>query len=336
MSGKLFSFFFVFLLSVSCNSSDFKSGGGGARKSADVKPVGSSSLKTEDFNLKGEVIDSGKVDIVFVVDTSGSMYQEKELLEKNMASFIQEFQNKNASVDYQIFLIGSDFNFPPSSGKLQIVDEKVFSNDALAVLHNFLAFGLSGHTVRPNSIVEAVIITDDNAYGDDGIPPIMYLPQPGPNSGSTIGTPTKATTLNAAEFVTAMSKIPNANQLHINGLVGKREGSINDWCDITEAGTEYETLASMPQYNGLMEDLCTEDWSPLLSRLAASIIKRVEEQSIQLSGIPDLTRGYQVTLNGSPIEKEKVRISSDGKVSILDDSLKRQRGVLTIKYSVSS
>ena len=316
----------VALLFPGCNNSGFTSGGG-KRVAADQQPA-IQSLEIETFTLVGEKTESGQVDVVFVVDTSGSMYEEKDLLEKNLSSFLLQFQNRNADVDYQIHIVGRDFDFPNMSGNVNLVGTSVGSNDALAILYNFIHFGINGQFVRPTSTVEAVIITDDNAKRDLSV---RILPYPNSDFGNGDYGQTYDL-LDADDFTELMSvNHPNLN-LHINGLVGKTEGRVNDWCHISETGTEYEKLAAMPRFKGLVADLCTDDWSPLLSELAANIIKRVEQAVIKLQFKPDLQRGYSVKLNGELIESDQVSISETGAVTLRDPALQRQSGSLEISY----
>lgn len=318
--------------SLACNNNQFSTGGGGRKI---VKPVPKPAVArtvTDSFALKGEQFESRKVDIVFVVDTSGSMNEEKALLERNMASFIREFAANNNKMDYLVHLLGSDFNIPTAQGSINLVDQRVGSNDALAILYNYISTGYGGQTVRKESVVEAVVITDDNAYPSGDLP-IRVNPF-NPSFSTFQGSSAEISTLNAQEFSTLITQNMPGLKLRFNGLVGKREGQNKDWCHISEVGAEYEALAAMPQYKGTIADLCRDDWTPLLTELASDIIKRVEQTSIRLEFPPDLSRGYQVAIDGERLDARSISITPDGIIEIIDENLKKRVGTLTIRYAV--
>lgn len=303
---------------LACNSSSFSSSGEQTRREAPQLPA-QVQMISEDFSLNANITQSGIVDVVFVVDTSGSMYEEKELLEQNMQSFLTQFQTSANQLDYRVFLIGKDFSFPTQldASRFFLIDRQVESQDGLFVLYDFLTRGSeSGQRIRPNATVEAIVISDDNA-----IESIDGISAPGWQF------------MNADEFVAALSQNKPFKELHVNGLVGKTEGRVNDWCTIEETGSEYEKLAAMPEYRGLMEDLCTTDWNPLLAKLADNIIERVDPQSFSLKSRPDLSRTMSIQVDGQTISNSDIRIEEDGTIVILDEQLKRrQGGKMTISY----
>lgn len=61
---------------------------------------------------------SQKVDILFIIDNSGSMGEEQQKLKTNFEGFITELLNKEIN-DFQIGIITSDMDNPQHSGKLR-------------------------------------------------------------------------------------------------------------------------------------------------------------------------------------------------------------------------
>lgn len=75
---------------------------------------------------------SKSVDILFVIDNSGSMAEEQEKVQRNFEAFINELVNKDIN-DYQIGVVTTDMSDPSQQGRLQgnpkIVNGRTMSKD---------------------------------------------------------------------------------------------------------------------------------------------------------------------------------------------------------------
>lgn len=72
------------------------------------------------------------VDILFVIDNSGSMAEEQEKLQRNFEAFINELVNQDIN-DYQIGVVTTDMSDPSQQGRLQgspkIINGRTMSKD---------------------------------------------------------------------------------------------------------------------------------------------------------------------------------------------------------------
>ncbi len=235
---------------------------------------------------------SKPVDVVFVMDTSGSMDGEKQKLQQSMAAFTNGFVMRNAALDFQIFMVGENFTFPSiaNENRLALVNQRVESFNALTILRNFLVGNYvaniftSGATreasprrLRSNARTEVVIVSDDNAKRK--------------TSGSAI---------NADEFLAAISGMTTGvgSDLHINGIVGQRLGQDpnNADCNIVAVGTEYMKLAQLPRTSGKTYDLCVLDWNGLLGQISNSIVESVTQLEFPLKSQPISADKIQVIM----------------------------------------
>jgi hypothetical protein len=219
------------------------------------------------------------VDIVFAMDSSGSMSDEKRNLEANMSQFIATFASEAKDVDYQIYMIGENFAFPQESGKIIKVDREIDSHDVLKELLRFFDGKLDNpKPLRADALKEIVVITDDDAWG-------------------VLSQDFKAYVARSAML---------RNKTSFNGFVGLSQGEKSDTCDIDHAGVEYMKLAADPQLGGLMQDLCEQDWSLLLKQLADKIIKPSAKAAFGLERPADPSEEVVVSVDGDVYDERHV------------------------------
>lgn len=226
------------------------------------------------------------VDIIFAMDTSGSMDQEKVNLEANMSKFIQTFETGAKGVDYKVFMIGAGFNFPTGSEDVIRIDRKVDSNDALAILQGFFAGTISSPSpLRESAIKQIVVITDDDAKG-----------------------------VTSAAFKDYIQSNPILkDKTSVNGFVGLPTSAQGQGagCNLAAVGDEYITLGADPEVGGLIQDLCVQDWGRLLKDLADKIIKQTSKGSFPLEMPADPSQELVVSVDGAILGAEQVTYDPD-------------------------
>ncbi len=282
------------VLSTSCgqNGASF-SGGTGTRQQPpapvpeeEQKPQALYSQVTDRF-LGAENRKTEKTDIVVVMDTSGSMDTEKTFLEKNMDGFIHDLIQMGID-DYQVFMVGTNFNFPdevnanPHFSHLNVF---VDSWNALDVITNMLKGDYAKLyqkelRLRPEAKTHFIVISDDNASTPTGI----------------FKTQVKA----LSEF-----KLEN---IILHGLVGLPESNVTPTCTIAQYGKAYQELAVSLPNKGLVQDLCDDDWSALLSNLAGYIISKISTQKFSLTRPLEADESVEVRINGVVIRDENYAI----------------------------
>lgn len=212
------------------------------------------------------------VDVVFLVDTSGSMRDETARLEQNMETFLGKFFLNQAGLDFRLFLVGEQFKFPAAvtaAAGVDVIEERVDSHDALDIAEELLTSGLNGQTLelRDGVMKELIIVSDDNATG----------------SG-----------------IAAVQARVAAGTARVHGLVGLKVGLNSPTCNIAAVGSVYQQLAAMGPAPGLIQDLCLDDWQKLLDNLGGTLTKP-KAVSFQLQGTPDLSQAIEVTVGGAPV-----------------------------------
>lgn len=213
------------------------------------------------------------VDVFFVMDTSGSMNNEKAGLEQNMAEFVKKFEEQAKSLDYKIFMIGQGFNFPGTGEKIVKINELVDSVNALTVLTTFFVNKLNDPAIlRPDSSKQIIVITDDNAQG-------VTAPQ-------------------FKEFINKTNVLKGKTSF--NGFVGLNGSAPN--CSISRVGSTYIELGRDPEVGGLMIDICRQNWDQLLKELAAKIIKEVAKREFELKQAADTSQEILLFVDGKPVD----------------------------------
>ena len=254
--------------------------GGDAQNESDTGAGGPSTEILENGQVrqlfKGESSKiTRSVDIVFSMDTSGSMGDEQASLQTNMTQFISRFETEAKSVDYRIYMIGQNFNFPGTGDKIIKINQSIGSSNSLEVLQNFFSGVIPNPTpLRQDSLKQIVVVTDDEAAGGTGAAFKSFLASHAAFQGKT----------------------------KFNGFVGLPTSVENAACSLAGIGQQYITLGSDPQFAGLIQDICSPDWSKLLKDLASSIITDVTRGSFKLDFPVDVSTTIEVLVNGSVVE----------------------------------
>ena len=233
------------------------------------------------------------VDIIFALDTSGSMDQEKIDLKAKIPEFLKKLDAVGTSLDYRVWMIANDSNFlSGNNSKIELINVEVSSTDALKRFSEFVTatgpFSAQVKTkLREQSQKHFVVITDDNANG--------FL---------------------AADFI----NLVKANSLlkdrtSVSGVIGltKGAGAAGSNCDIANVGEQYQMLAGIkllangeksPLNNGLILDLCTANWTgQLVDGLANKVISETLKLEFPLPGEAKTASNFTVKIGGKDLAK---------------------------------
>ncbi len=257
---------------VACGQSEF-AGGGSKRSSADANSA-SSQYITETIGqpLRG-------VDILIAIDSSGSMMDEQQALERNLEKFVTDLEN--VQLGSNVTVIGAPSFLMPTNApadKFAVVPTKIGSHDAIAVVTEFLTKDKPPIPFREGAGLEVIIVSDD-----DGLPYQGYR---------------------AEDF-----KGPANKQTVVNAIVGLETSQPTATCTIERVGKEHIKLAQT--LGGTILDLCYENWDQLVQQLTAGIINR--NSGFPLKEMPDLSREIVVYVDNQPIPKGKYTIDAKQK-----------------------
>jgi hypothetical protein len=247
------------------------------------------------FTGEGET-EKVPLDIVFAMDTSGSMNNEKASLQSAMTTFVAAFETKAKKTDYQLYMIGQNFQFPAGTdGKITKIEKKIDSNNALVVLKMFFSGELQNpKPLREDSRKQIVVVTDDTA-----------------------------TKVKAPEFKAFLEATPMLkDKTSFNGIVGLPTTKQGGGCSITKPGLEYVTLGADPVYGGLIQDICDTDWEKLLDELAAKIIKQNFRGEFELARPANGDKPFEVKVDGDAIDESDYSFDQEKNAIIFEDTAK--------------
>lgn len=188
------------------------------------------------------------LDVVWVIDSSGSMDQEAMIVARGMNAFAAAIGTAGIP-DYHVVVISQRgwVTVPDPLGSdpshFLAIDEFVDSDqplsDALARYPDYAAF------LRPDASLHFVFVTDD----DSTLTSTMFLE--GMHD------------LVDRDFVVHAIASPDAGGMTSTGACDGEHGLAD------AIGTQY--LAASSATGGLFENICTSDWDPLFARLLAVI-----------------------------------------------------------------
>ncbi len=201
-------------------------------------------------------------DIIFAIDTSGSMDFEYNQVQDNMNAFSSQIVN--SGVDAHVVLISSNEmciaaplgsgNCPsdsnPDGGYLHVM-EGVGSNNALDKI-------LSAHPqyadfMRPNALKHVIVVSDDNA------------------------------SMNPNTFNSSFKALgPEYEDYRFHAIVGINDVDDVLWCIgnpvccalIADEGKAYTTLVGLT--GGLLGDLCDQEFGPIFNELSTVVVDEAE------------------------------------------------------------
>ena len=249
--------------------------------------TGKSATLVDTFETS--TVSSTPVDIVVLMDTSGSMREEKLSLEQNMQLFMDQL--KAAKIDAHVTAVGTGFRFPVLPADVfGVVPQLVGSHDAIGIMIQYLS-GAYGFplALRKEAAMEAVIFTDDDGQG----------------VGNT-----------AADF-TAFAK---GRDIRINAVVGQKVGTVSATCKIENIGSQAKQLAVQTKGSDL--DLCAPDWTVLIKQLTSNIVKRNEADGYRLTKKPDSKQDVKVKINGVLLDADKFKLNFETGLLTLSVDLK--------------
>ncbi len=237
-----------------------------------------------------------KVDVVFAIDTSASMDEEITNTQNNLQRMITTLNN--GRIDSRIHLLldvpltvpaGTDPN------KVAFVFQRVDSSDAISRLNNLFS-GLYATSYRnlqnvplaapmafrKDAKLEIVVISDDNGQGMGNL---------------------------AVDFDPTKSL-----KATFNAIIGLPTSNVaNGACDLAGIGSEFITLVT--QSKGSSLDICSPDWSALITRLSTDMVKR----------------STSFPLSKKPVDAKALIVRIDGqKMADVDWSYDQQNNVITL------
>ncbi|MFK7824001.1 MAG: vWA domain-containing protein [Oligoflexales bacterium] len=239
-----------------------------------------------------ETISSKPTDVVFAVDTSGSMSGEMEKLEQTLPAFIDQMSKEFPGDSFQMFMLSEDeFDL----GDINAQDPRyhpknleVSSQNALEIVFNFVDLPANQCVdnqitpegcIRKDSNKELVVISDDQS--DYSMAEFLDL-------------------VNGSEFL--------KDKTGVNGFVGleedddddkgKGKGKEDDGCSIQEIGQTYIDLAANADTMGLVQHLCEENYTELLVKLKESIVKKSVQAEFELEYSVDPASPVTIKIDG--------------------------------------
>jgi hypothetical protein len=267
---------------------------------------GSSDTQSGPANECETLVDEADIgprpqDIIFAVDTSGSMIQEAQFVQEQMNSF--SIQIEAANVDARIILLaeyppifgpgvcidpplgsggcpGADSN-PPKF--LHVPDSDISSSNSLQQLLD-LYDGYSPF-LRPNAVTHVVVVSDDNSA--------LLAPD------------------FTSQFIT---KDPHLVDFVFHGIVSSEDpdeacGTGSPCCQLAaERGTVYQEL--IDQTGGVEGNLCEQQFQPVFSAVAQQVVAGAT-----------LSCSYPIPAppEGEEFDKDQVNVSfDDGDGNFLD------------------
>ncbi|HEX6245738.1 MAG TPA: vWA domain-containing protein, partial [Polyangiales bacterium] len=224
-----------------------------------------------------------KIDIVWIVDTSGSMFGEQKLIKDNLGKFADRITSANLDVSIVMVsqsptLIPGPIQVPglcpelppdPLAGTPLAMDPRYHfvrtTVDSPAPLNVAIQqYPMYSQFLRPGSVVHFIVVTDDES-GYPGGNPTGRAMQFQTDMMARLGRPFRFHAIASPPGMRCNSPncVPDPNNLICAFL--------DLTCQAAAGGDTYYTLAPMTQ--GLTASICEPDWTKIFSEFQDNIIK---------------------------------------------------------------
>ncbi len=215
------------------------------------------------------------VDVLWIIDNSGSMSDTIRQLGNAMNTFINSFVN--LGMDYQIAVVTTDMANPAESGHFMgpIIKSSTFApadavnefraqtsqgfsgspdemglSASMAALSAPLSTGSNAGLIRSNATLAVVVISDEEDSSD-------YGPPTYPNDFPT----------NPAPYITWLKSLKsNPDDVTFSGMVGPKSGSCGGAIQLVSAAPRYHQVINGT--NGVWSNICQLDINPFLTHLS--------------------------------------------------------------------
>ncbi|MBW1872430.1 MAG: hypothetical protein JRJ19_10215 [Deltaproteobacteria bacterium] len=253
------------------------------------------SLQVDTFDQKT----AAQIDILWVIDNSGTMWEEQNNLADNFDSFIDIVENSD--VDYQIGVVSTDMDKADHSGKLlgnpkiilrgvnakaQFAANVIVGTDgagnekgleaAFKALTEPLISGANAGFLRPGSALAIIFVSDED---DKSFNMITFYQR----------------------VFEQMKSVGNENRVVAGAIVGDQpDGCESQSTGTAEAGTRYHMLVQA--VGGSIGSICSDDFSTTLNQLGLTVAGL--DRKFSLSDETPEESSITVKVNGVVIEKD--------------------------------
>lgn len=272
---------------------------------------------TATVTLKGRAVPGGtttdlfsqlsgpKVDILWIIDNSCSMYNKQALLIANLDHFVSRADSQRA--DYQMAVATTE-GFAPTSGDFRLCfpHPRVISSSYADSATRARAFRCLFNVGIDGSPIEAGLAAAKNALRKAQDP---TLDLPGYNQGflrpdarlavvavSDEEDQSRESQQLLRDYFLSVKGPHRRNQVTVHAIAGP----VSRACPLGPLAAEpgYNYYWMTQQTHGLFQSICEPDWSPVLDNLGLNVFSPVDEWDLSQSADPAT---IAVTVGGLPV-----------------------------------
>ncbi len=258
------------------------------------------SLGTPRAHDKITQLDEPKVDVLWVIDNSGSMGEEQELVADNFSAFLRFFLE--SGLDWHMGLISTDTDDEASAGVLYqsgghryVSRETVGAEEVFGNMVNALGtFGSA--TERGFRAVDRFFdkLNRDNRgfYREEAAFHVIAISDEEEQSGDDPSQP---------EFIEMMRNLkPDPEMVTFSSIVGPAPSGCSG--DYGSAGVGARYIFATENIGGMHESICEEDWVPVLRELGLQATGMRIEYFLSEAPVPGTIEVWLEVPNGDPDE----------------------------------
>lgn len=236
------------------------------------------------------------MDVLWVVDNSGSMGDEQQALAANFDEFIRFFVG--LELDFHMSIVTTDLEDPSMQGRFQGTPTvlNAATPDLINTFKTNVNVGDTGSGVERGLEAARLALSEPLLSGyntgflrDDAFLAIIFVSDEN-DGGSEADAPLQDS---VSTYVTFFQNLKGAENVNLSVIIGDVPNGCDNGSNNAKAGYRYEEAANA--VGGLIESICAEDFGPVLAELGEFIGGLVTAFPLTYTPIPDTV---EVRLDG--------------------------------------
>lgn len=259
------------------------------------------------------------VDVLWVIDNSGSMMDEQTELRTRFDSFINYFIG--SGLDWHVGVVSTDMSDPDHRGKLRLQDGVRYldpsSPHPADTFRRMADLGTSGDaTEKGRAAAWSALVTlrdGPNAgfYRDDAFLSVIVISDEDDSSGSS--------PVSKGEFISWLqTHKPREGMTSFSSIVGSVDGRASDCTSsFGDAWAGYEYVDVTDAVGGIVWSICSENWDPVLDELGMQAAGLKREFFLSEVPVEDSVHVW-VEQAGATIEEDWTYSRSRNSITFVD------------------
>lgn len=261
-------------------------------------PVGDEQISVQGTGVEGATYEEvftqepyDKVDILWVVDNSGSMEDTVGLLRTNFSSFIQGFTG--LGLDYHMAAVTTDMVNPQHSGRIRgsVITSEMDASQASSLFLASVDVGASGSSDEMGLAAVQAALTEPLLSNEN----VGFMRDDAALAIIVVSDENDSSAINASQFTTWFRTLKSdPDRVRMHGFIGLEATFDFFGCTVDSVAQKYKDVSDAT--GGQTQHICLDDWSSAMTMM--SLASAGLANTFSLSAVPSNLADLYVYVDG--------------------------------------